>query len=199
MTHDAPEHWRCLHCGYLLTGLRGEPIRCPECGHEQSTAELREFYESDEAVPGHDQTVPAVAGGATVLFLLGVSLSAWSRNAIWFVVLALVLSAYTCARLGRAGGLTRSHLAALFRFQLRTGVLSVSVAGIALGAVWLAAKAQSQGGVHPAIAVALVALAILLLTPVWRLAFRHLVIPWIRLAVTLMNIQKKQRVEDDGR
>jgi len=24
----------CLHCGYNLRGLAGDPIRCPECGHD---------------------------------------------------------------------------------------------------------------------------------------------------------------------
>lgn len=188
--------WRCLCCGYLLTGLSGDPIRCPECGHEHSTAELREFYDSGEIAPDDDQTVPAVAGGGTVLALLGLVLSAWETRAMWFVPLGLLLSAYAGVKLGRACGFTWNNLATLFLFHLRTGVLFLSLAGITLGAVWSAAKAQSVGGMHPLIAIALVVLVILLLIPFRRFAFRHLVTPWIRLAVSLMDMQKKQRKEE---
>lgn len=31
----------CLRCGYNLRGLPGDPIRCPECGHDNTVADLR--------------------------------------------------------------------------------------------------------------------------------------------------------------
>jgi hypothetical protein len=30
----------CLHCGYNLRGLPGDPVRCPECFHENARADL---------------------------------------------------------------------------------------------------------------------------------------------------------------
>jgi hypothetical protein len=30
----------CLHCGYNLRGLSGDPVRCPECGYRFAVADL---------------------------------------------------------------------------------------------------------------------------------------------------------------
>ncbi|HNQ23250.1 MAG TPA: hypothetical protein PKK06_09170 [Phycisphaerae bacterium] len=37
--HD--EDLYCIHCGYNLRGLFGDPIRCPECGGESAVRDLR--------------------------------------------------------------------------------------------------------------------------------------------------------------
>src|SRR5580765_9026435 len=34
------EHKACLHCGYDLFGLDGDPIQCPECGESNALADL---------------------------------------------------------------------------------------------------------------------------------------------------------------
>ena len=37
---DEHENLPCLNCGYNLRGLPGDPVRCPECGEENSRADL---------------------------------------------------------------------------------------------------------------------------------------------------------------
>lgn len=41
---ERDEDWCCLSCGYLLRGLSGDPIRCPECGHLNQVDELRALH-----------------------------------------------------------------------------------------------------------------------------------------------------------
>lgn len=39
--NGGPEDIFCLHCGYNLRGLPGDPIQCPECGGRSELRDLR--------------------------------------------------------------------------------------------------------------------------------------------------------------
>ncbi|MGD8452219.1 MAG: hypothetical protein PVJ57_10410 [Phycisphaerae bacterium] len=56
----------CEGCGYCLRGLPGDPIRCPECGHENDPAALRAFLAADSSVDMKAWSV-ALAGGVALV------------------------------------------------------------------------------------------------------------------------------------
>ena len=68
----------CLRCGYDLTGLRGDPRVCPECGHNNLLSELTisEQAISDEArkletIPTLGMTGAWIAGIGMVILIMG--------------------------------------------------------------------------------------------------------------------------------
>lgn len=60
----------CVSCGYNLRGLSTDPRRCPECGHENSVADLLVPAEAIAGALSHLEAAPAMATGAVVVMLV---------------------------------------------------------------------------------------------------------------------------------
>lgn len=91
----------CIQCGYILRGLSGDPIRCPECGEYNQVTEPPISRGELLGVSRELETGPTVCVGATwvvglgcvfvwfgwlwaaVLLLVGTSLI-WGLAVIWF-------------------------------------------------------------------------------------------------------------------
>jgi len=70
----------CLHCGYNLRGLSGDPRRCPECGYGNALSELtlpadviQEQLRKMESAPTTCVAVVLVAGLLYAAFVLAVA------------------------------------------------------------------------------------------------------------------------------
>lgn len=72
-------HVGCQHCGYDLFGLGGDPIRCPECGGQNSYAQLVQLVRRAPE-PEITCAIAALLGGP--LLWVGPALIA-GRNEAW--------------------------------------------------------------------------------------------------------------------
>ena len=61
----------CLHCGYNLRGLSGDPRRCPECGNLSSISEMTLPARTITAQLRRMESAPTVCVGLTLLMLVG--------------------------------------------------------------------------------------------------------------------------------
>jgi len=71
----------CLHCGYNLRGLSGDPRRCPECGKLSPISEMTLSAQAITAQLRRMETWPTACIGCVLLLMLSLTLA----------VLALVL------------------------------------------------------------------------------------------------------------
>ncbi len=64
----------CLECGYNLRGLYGDPVRCPECGHENDLGTAAIPAEIIEKTLRNMETTPTLC---CALMVLGICATPW--------------------------------------------------------------------------------------------------------------------------
>lgn len=67
---DDREDLYCLHCGYNLRGLPGDPRCCPECGRKSSVADMRIPAELIRRQAKKLETLPSLCVGAVLFGLI---------------------------------------------------------------------------------------------------------------------------------
>jgi len=77
----------CLHCGYNLRGLSGDPVRCPECGFRNPLGDVEIPAEIIKRQLTRMESGPAYAVGVVLMFGASVALAAFSRFEAWSVAL----------------------------------------------------------------------------------------------------------------
>jgi hypothetical protein len=131
----------CLHCGYNLRGLFGDPVRCPECFSEASRQELRYPL---RLIRRRARRLHLIGLASLVLFLVSiVSLLCISRIAAAAVPL-LVATLVAFRRVSRAAPGWFRHLQAFWAFAVLEGFVIVGVWVIA-AAVLVVVKGLSGG------------------------------------------------------
>ncbi|MFQ5461023.1 MAG: hypothetical protein ACE5E5_00175 [Phycisphaerae bacterium] len=59
----------CLHCGYNLRGLSGDPRRCPECGRQSAVADMLIPADQIRKALRRLETGPALATSVVLISL----------------------------------------------------------------------------------------------------------------------------------
>lgn len=127
----------CASCGYNLRGLSTDPRRCPECGHENSVADLLVPAEAIAGALSQLEAAPAMATGAVVVLLawltptlIAMELRAGSSRFVQVLVIVAMLGCMTVYVVGvrRFRDTCDAHegwMSALFRhhvYGLLTGI-----------------------------------------------------------------------------
>jgi hypothetical protein len=60
----------CLHCGYNLRGLSGDPVRCPECGYRNPRGDVELPADQIRRQLRRMETAPAVSVAGLIFMLL---------------------------------------------------------------------------------------------------------------------------------
>ena len=102
MVSDDDQDLYCLDCGYSLRGLVGDPLRCPECGHDNPSADLKVPARIIERELRRLESGPAACASSLVAlggWLLPMTLflarapANQSLRSLWWFVLALIAAA----------------------------------------------------------------------------------------------------------
>jgi hypothetical protein len=203
MQPEAVEPFRCLNCGYLLTGLSGDPLVCPECGERNAVAELESYRSVDPGAFETLQSAPAIAAGGIVLALLGLLLVTQDWLALLLVPIGVTLWGIGANRFGRATGGGRAARAVFRAFVWLTVVLLVAVGGGLYGFTTLVGFSVrcDTGGYLPRVAgIALAVGAVLVIRSFAPFAILR---RWSRLfekvvAAQRRPVEKPQRQENVG-
>lgn len=130
------ERWKCLRCRYVLKGLCGDPVRCPECGQLNTLHDLRELFDDNGS---HGEVQISQIGyvfstGGLILMLAGMIILCLERLGLVFLALGGLLWSgglwyYRASCIDRRGIWT-----ALLRFQGFFVLIVASLLGFAT--VW---------------------------------------------------------------
>lgn len=142
----------CLHCGYLLRGLPGDPVCCPECGFHNS------IHDRADNLKRRNDRIEAESRGLADLSLAALIVAAFSllgTRAPWSAILAFCFFAVWIAVLLRVRALYKSRFGCLRRFLSYQGAVLllilggvISIPGAALTAVYVVSKIAILA--HPA-------------------------------------------------
>jgi len=83
----------CLDCGYNLRGLRGDPVRCPECGHDNDLGTVSIPASLIRTALHEMETYPTMCVALSVGLFLSLVISAFESDARVFGLLGILIFA----------------------------------------------------------------------------------------------------------